>query len=126
MKTVGYFDGTDSAVLAKIAANGMYTIPLGNDLDGYGKIVTQLEPGEVDLIIAYLHKLLPPKDAETGPIPTPVNLLYRAKTYNIPVLIIVPKELHNKAKAILGEAADFAEVISPEEFDEKLCSILGI
>ena len=101
MKTVGYFDGTDSMLLTKLAANGHSTFPLGNEWDGHGKIAMNLEPGEVDLIISYLHKLLPPKDAIKGPIPSPVNLLFRAKTYNIPVFVVVPTELHKKSKNLL-------------------------
>jgi hypothetical protein len=125
MKTIGYFDGTDSTLLTKLAAHGFCTFPLGNRWDGHGKIATNLEPGEVDLILAYLHKLLPPRDAETGPIPAPVDLLFRAKTYKIPVLVIVPKELHKEAKDTLGEAADFVEIVTPEELDDKVRKILG-
>lgn len=120
MTTIGYFDGTDSALLTKLAANGFCTMPLGNEWDGYGKIASQLEPGEVDLIIAYLHKLLPPKGAEKGPIPTPVNLLYRAKTYNIPVFVVVPKGFNKKAKDLLGDAANFVKIVTPEDLDEEV------
>lgn len=125
MKTVGYFDGTDSTLLTRLAAHGFYTVPLGNQWDGHGKIATHLEPGEVDLILAYLHKLLPPRDAEAGPIPSPVDLLYRANTYKIPVLVIVPKNLHKEAKDLLEEAADFVEIVAPEELDDKVRKILG-
>lgn len=126
MKTVGYFDGTDSALLTKIAAHGFYTLPLGNQWDGHGKVAAHLEPGEVDLIIAYLHKLLPPRDEDSGPVPSPVYLLYRAKTYNIPILVIVDKSHHKKAKDVLGEAAEFVEFVAPEELDGKVCEILGL
>ena len=124
MKTIGYFDGTDSNLLTILAANGFCTIPLGNEWDGYGKVATNLEPDEVDLIIAYLHKLLPPKNAEKGPIPTPVNLLYRAKTYEIPVIVVVPKELHKKAKVLLDEAADFVKFVAAENLEEEVRKIL--
>jgi hypothetical protein len=126
MKTIGYFDGTDSVLLTKLAAHGLCTLPLGNQWDGHGKIATHLEPGEVDLIISYLHKLLPPRDEEPGPVPSPVYLLYRAKTYDIPIFVIVDKEHHEKAKKILGEAADFVEFVAPEELDSKVCKILGL
>ena len=125
MKTVGYFDGTDSTLLTRLAAHGFCTVPLGNQWDGHGKIATHLEPGEVDLILAYLHKLLPPQNAEAGTIPSPVDLLYSANTYKIPVLVIVPKDLHKKAKDLLGEAADFVEIVAPEELDDKVRKILN-
>ncbi|MFW9926508.1 MAG: hypothetical protein ACFFDM_07035 [Candidatus Thorarchaeota archaeon] len=125
MKTVGYFDGTDSVLLTKLAVQGFCTVPLGNEWDGHGKLATQIEPGEVDLIITYLHKLLPPKNVEKGPIPIPVNLLFRAKTYNIPVFVVVPKEFHKQAKKLLGEAADFVKIMAPENLDEEVRKNLG-
>ena len=124
-KTVGYFDGTDSTLLTKLAANGFCTVPLGNEWDGHGKIATHIEPGEVDIIIAYLHKLLPPKDEEKRPVPTPVNLLYRAKTYEVPVFVVVHKELQKKAKKLLGEAAGFVKFVTPEDLDAEVCKSLG-
>jgi len=125
MKTVGYFDGTDSTLLTKLAANGFCTMPLGNEWDGHGKIATHLEPGEVDIIVAYLHKLLHPKDEERRPIPTPVNLLYRAKTYGIPVFVVVPKDLQKKSKKLLGEAADYVKFVAQEDLDAEVCKYLG-
>jgi hypothetical protein len=125
MKTVGYFDGTDSTLLTRLAAHGFCTVPLGNQWDGHGKIATHLEPGEVDIILAYLHKLLPPRDAKTGPIPSPVDLLYSANTYKIPVLVIVPKDLHKEAKDLLGEAANFVEIVAPEVLEERVRKILN-
>jgi hypothetical protein len=138
MKSVGYFEGTDSSLLSKISANGFCTIPLANEWDGHGKIASHIEPGEVDLIIAYLHKLMPPrgtpKDSKKAPMPVsidmyrgfrPIDLLYPAKVYNIPVLVVVPKEFHEKAKKILEEAAEFATIVAPEDVEQKARKLLG-
>lgn len=124
MKTIGYFDGTDSALLTKLAASGFCTLPLGNEWDNHGKIASHLGPNEVNLIIAYLHKLLPPQDAVKRPIPLPMDLLYPAKTYDIPVLVVVPKEFHNKAKNLLGEVVDFVNLVTPDELEENVRKIL--
>jgi len=124
MKTIGYFDGTDSILLTKLAASGFCTLPLGNEWDNHGKIASHLEPDEVNLIIAYLHKLLPPRDEVKRPIPLPIDLLYPAKTYDIPVLVVVPKEFHKKAKNLLGEAADFVNLVTPDELEENVRKIL--
>ena len=124
MKTIGYFDGTDSILLTKLAASGFCTLPLGNEWDNHGKIASHLEPDEVNLIIAYLHKLLPPRDEVKRPIPLPIDLLYPAKTYDIPVLVVVPKEFHNKAKNLLGEAVDFVNLVTPDELEENVRKIL--
>jgi hypothetical protein len=138
MKTVGYFEGTDSSLLSKISANGFCTVPLANEWDGHGKIASHLEPGEVNLIIAYLHKLMPPrgtpKESKKAPMPVsidmyrgfrPIDLLYPAKAYNIPVLVVVPKEFHKEAKKVLEEAAEFVTIVSPENLEEKARNILG-
>ncbi|MFW9769793.1 MAG: hypothetical protein ACFFF9_10280 [Candidatus Thorarchaeota archaeon] len=126
MKTVGYFDGTDSILLTKLAAQGFCTVPLGNEMDGYGKIASFIEPGAVDIIIAYLHKLLPPHKDDKRVIPTPVNLLHAANSYNIPIFVIVPKELHKEAKKQLGEAADFVRMVTPEDLEEEVRKELKI
>jgi hypothetical protein len=137
MKSVGYFEGTDSSLLSKISANGFCTIPLANEWDGHGKIASHLEPGEVDLIIAYLHKLMPPrgipKSVKKTPIPVsidmyrgfkPIDLLYPAKAYSIPVLVVVPKEFQAKAKKVLEEAAEFVTIVAPDELEARARKLL--
>ncbi|UCE09032.1 MAG: hypothetical protein JSW61_08545 [Candidatus Thorarchaeota archaeon] len=131
MKTVGYFDGIDPELLTRIAANGFCTLPLANDFDNYGKLASHLEPGDVDLILGYLHKIVPPLracDDKTSPDAfrglRPVDLLYRARSYSIPVLIVVPGEYHKQAKKLLGEAAEFVKIVKPEDLEKKVKEIL--
>ncbi len=137
MKIVGYFEGTDSQLLTKIVASGFCTLPLANEWDGHGKNASHIEPGDVDLIIGYLHKLLPPlrkcedESAKTTTIGfdthrgfRPIDLLYPAKVYNIPVLVVVPNEHHREAKGLLGEAAEFVTIVSPSNLEKKVREIL--
>ncbi|TFG32474.1 hypothetical protein EU527_09980 [Candidatus Thorarchaeota archaeon] len=137
MKTIGYFEGTDSSLLSKIVAEGFCTVPLANEWDGHGKIASHIEPGEIHLIISHLHKLLPPrgKQKDTKEVPVtvsidayrgsrPIDLLYPAKTYNIPVLVVVPKEYYEKAKDLLEDANEFVTLIDPDELEEKVRAIL--
>ncbi|MBN2228447.1 MAG: hypothetical protein JW779_02565 [Candidatus Thorarchaeota archaeon] len=138
MTTVGYFEGTDPSLLSKISANGFCTVPLANEWDSHGKIASHLEPGEVHLIIGYLHKLMPPKGTpkttieKTMPVSAdvyrglrPIDLLYPAKVYGIPVLVVIPKEFHKKAKDALEEAAEFVTIVEPEHLEKKVREILG-
>ncbi len=138
MKTVGYFDGTDSALLTELVVNGFGTLPLANDRDGHGKNASHLEPGVVDLIVGYLHKIVPPireperkeEHPTTNSLGTyrglsPFDLLYPAKTYGIPVLVIVPAEHHGAAKEVLGEAAGFVTIVKPEDLKDKVRELLG-
>jgi len=124
MKTIGYFDGVDSILLTKIVASGHRTLPLSNEWDSHGKIASHLEPGEVDLIITYLHKLFPGREISEKVIAPPLNLLYPAKSYNIPVLVVIPKEFHKEGEKILGEAGNFTEIVSPEELEARVFKIL--
>lgn len=133
MKTVGYFEGTDPSILTELVANGFGTLPLGNDWDGYGKNASHLEPGLVDLIIGHLHKIVPPTrppgEKGIGGIGKyrgldPCELLYPAKAYDIPVLIIAPTKYHKQAEVALGEAKDFSTIVAPENLESKIREIL--
>jgi len=135
MKTVGYFEGTNPHLLTEIVAKGCGTLPLANDWDGHGKIASHLEAGEVDLIIGFLHKLIPPErlaGKEKGHAfgeyrgMKPLDLLYRAKSYEIPVLVVVPAGHHDSAKKVLGEVQDYVEIVTPEDLDKKVRKILGV
>jgi hypothetical protein len=135
MKTVGYFEGTDPHLLTEIVTKGCGTLPLANDWDGHGKIASHLEPGEVDLIIGFLHKLVPPERLpvkEAGHAlgeyrgMKPLDLLYRAKSFEIPVLVVVPAGHHDTAKKVLDEVQDFVEIVAPEDLVKKVQKILAI
>jgi hypothetical protein len=137
MKTVGYFEGIDPSILTELVANGFGTLPLGNDWDGYGKNASHLEPGTVDLIIGPLHKIVPPvrppQEKENLFLKIgvgkyrgldPCELLYPAKAYDIPVLIIAPEKYHKKSKETLGEAESFVTLVAPEKLEAKLRELL--
>ncbi len=124
MKTVGYFDGIDSVLLTKIAASGFGTVPLGNEWDNHGKIASHLQPGEVQLIISPLYKLLPPPGFVERVIPYTMDLLFPAKANSIPVLVIIPEGVHEKGKKLLGEAAEFVKIVTPDALEEVVREIL--
>ncbi|MFW9802562.1 MAG: hypothetical protein ACFFFC_07925 [Candidatus Thorarchaeota archaeon] len=129
MKIIGYFDGTDSILLTNLVARGYGTIPIANDWDGAGKLASLIEPGDVDLLVGYLHKVIAPESESGGDMTmhrglTPYDLLYRAKAFDIPALIIAPKETHKAAKKALGKAAKFVTLVTPEDVEEKILGIL--
>ncbi|MHA1934888.1 MAG: hypothetical protein ACW97A_06365 [Candidatus Thorarchaeota archaeon] len=137
MKIVGYFDGTDSILLTKLVAKGVGTIPIANDWDRHGKIASHLEPGDVDLIIGYLHKIVAPiresKKTPTAPVAggggqylglRPFDLLYPAKAFDIPALVIVPADNLKAAKKVLGKAAEFVTIVTPEQLEERVWELL--
>ena len=137
MKIIGYFEGTNPEVLTRLVAEGYHTRPIANPWDGHGKICSQLAPGDVDLIIGYLHKFMSPvgtTKTEAG-IPelrtidppkdiSPFDLLYPAKANNIPVLVIIPDDCHKEAKNLLGEAAKFVNFVSPDKLEISAMELL--
>ncbi len=137
MKIVGYFEGTDPFVLTRLVAEGFGTKPLANPWDNHGKIASRIEPGEIHLIIGYLHKMLPPvgkKETRDHPTEkmgihppkdsTPLDLLFPAKSNNIPVLILAPVDCLDEARELLGDAAEFVTFVIPEELEKTALEIL--
>ncbi len=90
-KSVGYFEGTDPAVLTSLICEGCDTIPISNGFDNYGQHVRLFnEESKVDLLISYLHKIIAPQGAETQA----EDVLHICDVYQIPLLIVVPDGLH--------------------------------
>ncbi|MEP0815260.1 MAG: hypothetical protein HRF49_11440 [bacterium] len=120
-KLIGYLDGADSYWLTALAVAGCYALPLSNGWDGHGLNI-QLLHGErkPDLVIGYLHKLIPTPDADM----TINDLLYRTKVFNIPVFIVCPKELHEKAREIAPDLPPNAELVDPFDVVEKARALL--
>jgi hypothetical protein len=115
---VGYFEGTDPLLLSTLAAEGVETLPLANTWDGHGKYVNHLGKGEVNVVVGYFHKVIPAEETRTAMFELILdNLLSACKVYEIPVLLIVPTRLREKAKAILGEPGKWVQLVSPEEVE---------
>lgn len=60
---VGYLEGTDPLLLTKLAVEGIETLPVANTWDGHGKPINHLSEGEVNVVVGYLHKLIPTEEA---------------------------------------------------------------
>jgi len=121
MARVGYFEGTDPLLLTKLAAEGIETLPVANTWDGHGKSVNHLSKGEVNVVVGYLHKVIPAEPARTSELSLMLdNMLGACKAHNIPVLLIVPSNLREKAKSILGEVGPHVHVVAPEELETQI------
>jgi hypothetical protein len=121
MSRIGYFEGTDPLLLTKLAAEGVETIPLANTWDGHGKFANHLTKGEVNVVVGYLHKVIPAESLRTASLSLMLDsLLSASKEYNIPVLLIVPSSLHDKAKKILGDVGTNIHVVAPEDLEAQV------
>ncbi|MFX0113954.1 MAG: hypothetical protein ACFFB3_05370 [Candidatus Hodarchaeota archaeon] len=120
---IGYFQGTDSFLLSKLNAKGIGTMPLGNHWDSHGKMVDLLKKEDrVRAVIGYLHKILPVSaDDPIGPD----DLLHSCKTNDIPVLIIVPAGYDDVCRTLLGQAAEYVTLVTPETVEEELNKVLS-
>jgi hypothetical protein len=107
--------------LARLAAEGVETLPVANTWDGHGKPVNQLSKGEVNVVVGYLHKIIPTEEARTSMFDLMLdNMLAACKAYGIPVLLIAPANLRDKAKKLLGETRPNAHVVAPEELEAQI------
>jgi len=121
MSRVGYFEGTDPLLLTKLAAEGVETIPVANTWDGHGKFVNHLSRGEVNVVVGYLHKVIPAEPLRTSSLQLMLDgMLSACKVHEIPVLLIVPGPLHDKAKKILGDSAEDIHLVAPEELEAQI------
>lgn len=118
MARVGYFEGTDPLILARLTAEGIETLPLSNTMDQHGKYVNHLYEGEVDVIVGHLHKVIPAEMRRIFAFPL-INLA-TAINYKIPVLVIAPVDVHNKAKKLLVDAGPNVHVVAPEEAEAEI------
>lgn len=118
---VGYFEGTDPLLLSSLAAEGVETLPVANTWDGHGRYVNHLSKGEVNVVVGYLHKIIPAEPLRTSSLPLILNdLLSACKIYDIPVLLIVKASLRDKAKMIIGDAGPNVHIVAPEELETQI------
>jgi hypothetical protein len=121
MSRVGYFEGTDPLLLTKLAAEGVETLPVANTWDGHGKFVNHLSKGEVNVVVGYLHKIIPAEPLRTSSLPLMLDsMLSACKAHEIPVLLIVPATLHDKAKKILGNVGANIQIVAPEGLEAQV------
>jgi hypothetical protein len=118
---VGYFEGTDPLLLTKLAAEGIETLPIANTWDGHGKYVNHLSKGEVNVVVGYLHKIIPAEPVRTSELSLMLdNMLGACKAHGIPILLIVPASLTEKAKGILGDVGSHVHVVAPEALEAQI------
>jgi hypothetical protein len=108
--SVGYFEGTDPAVLTSLICDGCDTIPISNGFDNYGQHVRLFnEENKVDLLIGYLHKMVAPEGAETQA----ADIVHICDVYQIPFIIVVPEELHYCARRKLEYWPEVVRLVDP-------------
>jgi hypothetical protein len=116
MPTVGYLDGVDPLMLTRLAIRGVGTLPVSNGFDNHGKFINAItERDAVDVVVGHLHKLL--RTRRQGFLVE--DLLDSCYSCGVSVLVIAPREDHDRARELLGPANDRLLLIGPgEAYDE--------
>jgi hypothetical protein len=121
-KTVGYLEGTDPVWLTSLNAQGHTTLPLSNGFDGHGMNIAMLTTNtSVDVVLAYLHKLLPAEGMDFDA----AHLLHATTVYNIPVLVVCPREHQEIGKKLFGTIPANVEFVDPAGIQASAESILS-
>ncbi len=111
-KSIGYFEGTDAALLTRLVCEGYDTMPVSNGYDSHGRHVRLInEEKRYDLLIGYLHKIFAPESLEMTDYTNHKDVFQICCTYHVPLMLVVPEELQKKARALLGEVPDIVHFV---------------
>ena len=122
MIRVGYLEGTDPLFLSELVARGVDTVPLSNGVDNHGKFIGHLtKADEISVVVCFLHKVIPLADSDLSSL----DMLHSCQLRKIPVLVIAQKELHDKAKAVLRDAAPIVTLVDPAELRTAFTRVTG-
>jgi len=120
MKIIGYMEGTDPQVLTQLLLEGFETYPLSNVFDNHGKNITLVTTEDhISLVIGYLHKFIP-----VAPQFSMTDILSSVRVYKIPVIFIVPKEIQDKADALVAKVGVDYRIVDPSELLENILEVL--
>jgi hypothetical protein len=123
-KSVGYFEGTDSALLTALVCEGYDTIPVSNGRDNHGQHIRLInDQNRYDLLIGYVHKIFAPEQPQPGDA-TYQDVFHLCRTYSIPLLLEVPEPLQVKARALLGDPPEIVRFVDPADMLTVALSLL--
>ena len=73
------------------------------------------------MVIGYLHKVIPTEHARTAMFEVMLQNMFTAcKAYGIPVVLIAPGNLVDKAKKLVGGTVPNVHVVAPEELEAQI------
>jgi hypothetical protein len=126
-KRVGYFDGTDSTLLTALVCDGYDTIPVSNGRDNHGRHVRLInDKNRVDLLIAYVHKIIAPEGEAREESDVVFEDLFRiCRILEIPLLLEIPEPLQPKAIALLENPPDIVRLVDPADTLEVARTLLA-
>ena len=113
-KTIGYFEGTDAALLTRLVCEGYDTMPVSNGYDNHGRHVRLInEEKRYDLLIGYLHKVFAPASLEMTDYTNHRDVFQICCTYHVPLMLVVPEELQKRARGLFDAVPDIVYFVDP-------------
>ena len=124
-KVIGYFDGTDSALLTDLVCEGYDTLPVSNGFDHHGLNVRIINnENRVDVLVGYLHKIYSPEDMIPAGAVTYQDIFHVCRTFDIPLVLEVDRDLHDKARALMVDAPPCILFVDPSDTLKKVRQLL--
>jgi len=115
-KIIGYFEGTDAALLTDLVVDGYDTLPISNGFDNHGMHVRIINnENRVDLLIGYLHKIYSPEGQTPAGAVTYQDVFHVCRTFDIPLVLEVDAELHDEARALMADTPPSVTFVDPSE-----------
>lgn len=115
-KIIGYFEGTDAALLTDLVIDGHDTLPVSNGFDNHGMHVRIINnENKVDVLIGYLHKIYSPEGLTPTGAVTYQDVFHVCRTFDIPLILEVDADLHDKARSLMVDAPPCVKYVDPSE-----------
>ncbi len=126
-KNIGYFEGTDSSLLTDLVCNGYDTVPISNGFDNHGMHVRIINnENRIDVLVGYVHKVYATDDdVQSGGVVTYQDVFHVCRTFDIPLVLAVHRELHDKARKLFTEIPDVVEFVDPADMLSRVREILN-
>jgi len=124
-KIIGYFDGTESALLTNLVCEGYDTLPVSNGFDNHGINVRIINnENRVDVLVGYLHKIYSPEGSTPAGAVTYQDVFHVCRTFDIPLVLQVDGDLHDKARALMADAPPCVLFVDPKDALNKVRQLL--
>jgi hypothetical protein len=125
-RVIGYFAGTDSTLLTDLVCDEYDTVPISNGFDNHGMNVRIINnENRVDLLIGYVHKIFAPADSVQPGGVTYQDIFHVCRTFEIPLLLEVHENLHEKARALFDDIPDCVNFVDPSDMLARTREVLN-
>ena len=125
-KIIGYFEGTDAALLTDLVCEGHDTLPISNGFDNHGMHVRIINnENKIDVLVGYVHKIYSPEGSTPSGAVTYQDVFHVCRTFDIPLVLEVDTALQDKARALFVDTPPCVHFVDPSETLTRVRKILA-